>query len=306
MTPPAEAPLKATPVRSTMPAAAAQDLCGLWCAPYGNHGLEIIQLSVDPASAGPPATVGSQGREAAAAAKDKEKASRSSTRDKAYSWMSHSTRNGSSNCSTCSDSACTSAPASDNSSEDGFGGSCSSMESDEGDHAAAAAAATAIRKRLSSGAGEESGVAAERLDEANLPPQLFGLKVTGDANVPAGKTSFAIDLETECSVDAELKADARPVILFLPSGAVMANLSNRREQISFWRRGRGQINRVPGRWSPEWVDVDFVVYQAGARCAFSVVFRQPTQAVRVIMDFERALGSKEDWPRWSTSLPLTA
>ncbi|CAM9991222.1 unnamed protein product, partial [Laminaria digitata] len=153
-------------------------LCGLWSAPYGSHGLEIIQLSLDPCSA----------------------------------------------------------------------------------------------------AGGGGG-------DALLPPQLLGVKVTGDANVPAGKTSFAIDLETQCDVDAELEADRRPVVLFLPSGALMANLANRRGQMSFWRKGRGQINRIPGRWSPEWVDVDFVAYKAGFSRAFSVVFRQPTQAVRVMMDF---------------------
>lgn len=309
MTPPADPLLKTTPARNMVPAAVAEGLCGLWCAPYGSHGLEIIQLSVDPASAGAP-TVGCKGRGATAAAA---KPSRSSTRGNAYSWISRSTSEGSSNSSTSSESACTSAPATD-SSEEGFGGSCSSMESDDsGDERDHAAAATTTRKRrancCSDGycSGDESGVA-ERMqnasthhDDPNAHPQLFGLKVTGDAHVPAGKTSFAIDLEKDCSVDAELEADTRPVILFLPSGAVMANLSNRREQISFWRKGRGQINRIPGRWSPEWVDVDFVVYQTGARCAFSVVFRQPTQAVRVIMDFERALGSKEEWPQWPTS-----
>ncbi|CAN0484933.1 unnamed protein product, partial [Scytosiphon promiscuus] len=57
--------------------------------------------------------------------------------------------------------------------------------------------------------------------------QLIGVKVTGDPNVPAGKTSFAIDLEGHCDVDAELEADRRPVVLFLPTGALMANLANR-------------------------------------------------------------------------------
>ncbi|CAM9514608.1 unnamed protein product, partial [Hapterophycus canaliculatus] len=120
----------------------------------------------------------------------------------------------------------------------------------------------------------------------NPPSQLFGFKVTGDDNVPAGKTSFVIDLTTEFDVEDELRSDSRPLVMFLPTGAVMANLANRREQISRWRKGRGQINRVPGRWSPEWVDVEFVEYRAGSRCAFSVIFRQPTQAVRVVMNFE--------------------
>ncbi|CAN0412238.1 unnamed protein product [Ascophyllum nodosum] len=143
--------------------------------------------------------------------------------------------------------------------------------------------------------------------EANLvTPLLYGVKVTGDINVPAGKASFVVDLEKEFDPNEELQADTRPVIIFLPTGAVMANLANRRGQIAFWCKGRGRINRIPGRWLPEWVDVDLIGYQPGSRYGFSVIFRQPAHVLRIIMDFERVFDSSQEWPRWPVATQESA
>lgn len=307
----------------------AQHLNGLWCAPYGSHGLEIIQLSLGSALGA--AEAGVQTRPAAEAEAAKASDEASPATEFAFS--------------TSGDSACTSAPATDSSEAgfncrgvDGAGGWCSSVESDDSDTdertceaspscCSSKSAASSLdsschrpmrceesRNRLASKRrgstrkdshnhdDEKSGGGAEPA----VPTQLFGVKITGDANVPAGKTSFAIDLDRDCNIDTELEADRRPVILFLPTGAVMANLANRRSNIALWRKGRGQINRVPGRWAPEWVDVDLVVYHEGFRCGFSVVLRQPSQAVSVIMDFEKSLGSKGDWPQWPALSPVTS
>lgn len=311
--------------------AAVVNLCGLWCAPYGSHGLEIVQLSTD-SSFSPfdgPAAAAALAVDVAAVA-DFSPSAASGARS---SWSSRASI---SRMTDGSESVCTSAPATDDGEgseaesccgEGGSGGSESdSGECGDGGDAESVAAANADdcpraatrkrRKRHRSTNQQQpppvAGTAAAAADSdattttTTTPSQLFGFKVTGDENVPAGKTSFAIDLSTGFDVDEELRSDSRPVVMFLPSGAVMANLANRREQISAWHKGRGQINRVPGRWLPEWVDVEFVAYRPGSRCAFSVIFRQPAQAVRVVMDFERALGCEEGWPRWPAAAAAAA
>eukprot|EP00752_Nemacystus_decipiens_P003453 g3188.t1 len=317
-----------------------QSLCGLWCAPYGNHGLEIVQLSTDSscspfdreAAAAVAADLAADAAEIAnfpPAGGGGDSAGRSSWSRSSISRMTDGT-----------ESVCTSAPATDDGdgSESGFGCGSDSDSGDGGDaadeSAAAASASSSVdclrttskRKRRrhrtnlhhqqqqapaaavcpGGEAGPAGAAAADGDATAAVPSQLFGFKVTGDENVPAGKTSFVIDLGTGFDVDEELRSDSRPVVMFLPSGAVMANLANRRDQISAWHKGRGQINRVPGRWLPEWVDVEFVAYRPGSRCAFSVIFRQPAQAVRVVMDFERAHGCEEGWPQWPAAAAAAA
>ncbi|CAM9309900.1 unnamed protein product [Ectocarpus sp. 8 AP-2014] len=320
--------LTAPPASSPGVAAAAgavKNLCGLWCAPYGSHGLEIIQLSTDPSCSPDEETVAA----AAAAAVKAATVAKLSSLSQSWAGGRGGPRGSVSGCSTSrmtdgSESVCTSTPATDadgseagscdeagGSSEAAAGGGDDDSSDEDGDVESVlddvCLASIARRKGKSlhhadtatAGSGAGAG-------DASVPSQLFGFKVTGDENVPAGKTSFVIDLSTDFDVDEELRSDSRPVVTFLPTGAVMANLANRRQQISCWRNGRGQINRVPGRWSPEWVDVEFVEYRAGSRCAFSVIFRQPNQAVRVVMDFERALGCEEEWPQWSAAAPACA
>lgn len=321
--------LTAPPASSPEVAAAGTgaNLCGLWCAPYGNHGLEIIQLSTDPSC-----SPDEEAAAAAAAAAGKAAAvAKLSSLSQSWAGGRGGGRGSVSGCSTSrmtdgSESVCTSTPATDmdgseagscdeagRSSEAAGGGGGGDDDSSGGDGDVESVlddgCLASIAKRKGNSlqhADTATGGGGGGDDDANPPSQLFGFKVTGDDNVPAGKTSFVIDLSTEFDVDEELRSDSRPVVTFLPTGAVMANLANRRQQIACWRNGRGQINRVPGRWSPEWVDVEFVEYRAGSRCAFSVIFRQPNQAVRVVMDFERAFGYEEEWPQWPTAAPAPA
>jgi hypothetical protein len=94
-----------------------------------------------------------------------------------------------------------------------------------------------------------------------------GLKLTGDPNVPAGKWSFRVDLQRPRDLQAALAADARPIYAALAGdGAVDHVLLDLAEEVGAGRihglyPGRGQINRVPGRWRPESVEVDLVVFR---------------------------------------------
>lgn len=256
------------------------DLCGLWCAPYGNHGLEIIQISED-------APEGLMCEDDVAVATAAESSEVGPLLDAVECGDSQETTSSSA-------SVCTSRAATDEDSD--YDDHDMASEDDDNDvEADSAYAAREARERCSSNATVHNDPVASRNH-----PRLFGTKVTGDANVPAGELSFAVAMDKICDINEELEADRRSVILFTTGGAVMADLSNRRSSIALWRKGRGQINRTPGQWNPEWVDVDFVAYQPLARCAFSVVFKQPSQAFRVILDFERVLGTKEAWPEWSS------
>ena len=122
-----------------------------------------------------------------------------------------------------------------------------------------------------------------------MPPRLEGLKVVGDANVPATKHSFVVDLGHECDPDERLDVDQRLVVAFPARGPRITDLRTRRGAIRSWRRGLGQINRVQGKWEPEWVGVDFVLYhdQALGDVGFSVLWDDDGEVIRHIIDFVR-------------------
>lgn len=301
----------------------ARVLSGLWCAPYASHGFEIIHISLDP----PPQEADVSGLVAGI------EGASGSTKVRRRSSTGSSCSSGK---TTFGESTCTSEPATD-SSDSGSGESCSSMESDDsceeeeegreksttdtprthtmvaspGYRGGSGGGGTSGRDDFDDLSGSDDDDNGDAMvidsvydtrssnDDQSAAPFLYGVKVTGDVNVPAGKVSFAVDLGKGCDPVEELEADSRPVILFLPTGPVMANLANRGNQIAFWCKGRGRINRTPGRWVPDSVDVDFIVYRPGSRRGFSVIFRQQTHVLRLIMDFERALSSSEEWPRWS-------
>lgn len=302
----------------------ARALSGLWRAPYASHGFEIINISLDP----PPHEADVSGLVAGI------EGASGSTKVRGRSSTGSSYSSGK---TTFGESTCTSEPATD-SSDSGSGESCSSMESDDSceeeeegreksptdtPRTHAMVASPGFRDGGGGDSGGTSGGddlddlsgsddddhgdamvidpvynARSSNDDQSAARFLYGIKVTGDVNVPASKVSFAVDLGKRCDPIEELEADSRPVILFLPAGPVMANLANRGNQIAFWCKGRGRINRTPGRWVPESVDVDFIAYRPGSRRGFSVIFRQQTHVFRVIIDFERALSSSE-WPQWS-------
>jgi len=230
-------------LRSTRPAALSfppptvsfctsplEKLTGLWVAPYGSHGLEILVLSFlgsDPAGLHDTATASDAPPQL-------------STRGAS---MGVETR-----LPTRTDSGETTSGG-----VGGFGGGLGGPD---------------CGSALMSGRGG----------------RLEGLKVVGDANVPAGRVSFSVDSSVSFDPQARLALDHRLVVAFPPEGAVIADLGARSRSISGWYRGKGQINRVQGVWDPDWVGIDFLVYDSGP-VGFSVLWDEQGEVIRHIIDF---------------------
>jgi len=90
---------------------------------------------------------------------------------------------------------------------------------------------------------------------------MEGLKITGDANVPANEWSFRVDVSCgPMDLAGALTADPRPVYtLDTHMGPMPRLLSQETRRIHSMYRGMGQINMVPGIWAPQEVGVDVVV-----------------------------------------------
>lgn len=94
--------------------------------------------------------------------------------------------------------------------------------------------------------------------------RLSALKIIGDPNVPSNELSFELDIANPCDIREEAGRDDRPLLLFLGpiANSVILSLNMRLPKIAVWFRGRGQINRVPGQWEPEWVGMSLVIYDS--------------------------------------------
>jgi hypothetical protein len=117
--------------------------------------------------------------------------------------------------------------------------------------------------------------------------QLSALKVTGDPNVPAGHDSFVIDLDQRFDAAEEIERDHRLLVMFGQDAHAIVAPASRLPLLTAWFRGRGQINRVPGLWDPEWVGCSLWVYCSplpgtGARC--TVVWDDVEDGYRHAMD----------------------
>lgn len=115
---------------------------------------------------------------------------------------------------------------------------------------------------------------------------LNGCKVTGDANVPAGKVSFQIDLRTRQDMPF---ADNRPLISFSTSPPRITTLNLLRNDIAFACKGIGCTNHNPPIWNPIWVNLQFLVYKRkifDKPIAFSVVFEDPDSNFMHCIDFD--------------------
>lgn len=109
--------------------------------------------------------------------------------------------------------------------------------------------------------------------------RLSGTKITGDPNVPALAVSFVADIQTQVPVQ-ELLTDNRPLVAFPQGGPIIVDLSQR--SIAGIYRAKGQINRVPGVWEPEWVGAQLLVYH---NRWFSVLWQDIGEQWRHIIDY---------------------
>jgi hypothetical protein len=100
-----------------------------------------------------------------------------------------------------------------------------------------------------------------------------------------------------------LALDHRLVVAFPPEGAVIADLASRSTNICGWYRGKGQINRVQGLWEPDWVGIDFLVYDSGP-VGFSVLWDEQGEVIRHIIDFSRMPLGSEPQPPLQPPSPL--
>jgi len=110
----------------------------------------------------------------------------------------------------------------------------------------------------------------EFAEPAGLLPcwRLRGLKVTGDRNVPNGQVSFCVDLSSSIDIAEAMQRETRPLVFQSAGGAYrQVFISSAASRVAGWYRGKGQINKYPDRWSPEWVDCSFMVYHKP--CNFS-------------------------------------
>lgn len=96
----------------------------------------------------------------------------------------------------------------------------------------------------------------------NLNIEIRGLKVIGDPNVPAARHSFVVNLTDSPLRITQVTRDPRPCVSFqFPTGMSLVSLVDREYQIECAFAGKGQINREPGIWEPEFLDISFVVYK---------------------------------------------
>lgn len=125
---------------------------------------------------------------------------------------------------------------------------------------------------------------------------LNGLKITGDPNVPAAQLSFTVDVTHPKNFYSWILSDTRPIILFTENGIVdVTVMIDRQNNIQAAYRGKGQINREPATWDPEWVDLTLIVYNnsCSARGAsFSIVWDDVGETYRHLMDFSTFQGQK--------------
>jgi hypothetical protein len=142
----------------------------------------------------------------------------------------------------------------------------------------------------------EARISEENSDVNEEPYYVVdGLKVTGDPNVPAAQLSFTVDVTDSREFYSWIVEDRRPIIFFSNNGVVDATLmSERQSNIRAAYRGKGQINRLPNVWDPEWVDLTLVIYNDSSSngATFSIVWDDIGEPYRHLMDFLPFSGRK--------------
>ncbi|CAM9358666.1 unnamed protein product [Discosporangium mesarthrocarpum] len=244
-----------------------QGMCGLWTGTYGSHGLEVVHVALGLADSALRAMFLDNAQVDARVAPT---VTRGGPTEDGDNWDTSSTLSGATS---------TSVDSTGSNGEENIGGD---------------GAGTGARTVAVLGAAPLSPRAA-----VSTSTFLYGTKVIGDRNVPAGKCSFMVDLSRAYDPQEELANDMRPAMLLSSGAANITDLGARLPLIERWHRGWGQINREPRVWSPELVDVEFIVYRAGSgQVEFSVMWSEPLMVVRMVVDFKRVRGCEGQWPRW--------
>ncbi|GAB5036082.1 Hypothetical protein NocV09_03300630 [Nannochloropsis oceanica] len=132
-----------------------------------------------------------------------------------------------------------------------------------------------------------------------LPVIMEGIKIVGDANVPANEWSFRVDVSTGPLDKARaLGADMRPVYTLdshmQPRPRILSQEAGRIQSVY---RGKGQINMVPGIWSPQEVGVDVVVLRPEeneGKGGLWVIWHDVEYTSRHCIDLTRLVETKAD------------
>jgi hypothetical protein len=127
------------------------------------------------------------------------------------------------------------------------------------------------------------------ISNSDLKYYFKGLKIIGDPNVPGNQYSFRVDLSAAVDFLQMVQEDNRVIIMIAEMGAVDAvDIMNRIPLINGAFRGQGQINKRPGRWSPEWVPITMIVYHAPltpSGAVFSIIWDDEGDMFMHMMDF---------------------
>ncbi|CAL8465171.1 g4706 [Coccomyxa elongata] len=135
-----------------------------------------------------------------------------------------------------------------------------------------------------------------RVGQSTDHGKLEGLKITGDPNVPAGNLTFEVwsqypivgrydGFEEEELFDGQIMEINRPIVMHAGGQRVLLDLDDRPVAARYF--GRGQINADPSRWSPEWEEVQLLVYD-GDQPVFSILWSDLGSPYRHMMDFTPA------------------
>lgn len=256
---------------SWLPAVLA--LVGLWRAPYGSHGEELLHVTVETPSAGFDDRV--------AASPVPRMRNMPALRDAiGLAPLPPPV-----------------APADGASAAGGSGSGSGSEGSGGGEHGfpPARPRMSLFGRRVAAGPGRPTTKVAVdneassfwgQASVSGLPPQARGLparlvarKVIGDPNVPSGQVSITVDLTPAGVLDAEEAAHpAVPVVEFDPlHGPRVVDLSARAPILSA-HRGWGQINVVPSNWAPSHESGVMLVYGDGT---FAFVWHDPSDFAHV-------------------------
>ena len=118
------------------------------------------------------------------------------------------------------------------------------------------------------------------------PVVLYGLKLTGDPNIPARNLTFMVNAADSVSLSAVVHSIGPDTALHVYSIDRVISRTTLRDRLSdivMCLNGKAQVNAFHDLWDPAWEDITFVLYRITEenRTSFSVIFRD----MQYMMDF---------------------